>query len=143
MIKALTVCQPYAEMLALGPDVKPAENRTWPTRYRGWLAIHAGKSRTWLDEGDLDRYPDMTFGAIVMVGRLVGSPAFDRLSEWHPEWLPVREHPETGGPYCWIITDRCRLERPIPCRGAQGLWIVPNDVVAQVREGFWTARGVR
>jgi hypothetical protein len=41
--KVLTVCQPYAEMIACGH--KPVENRVWWTFYRGPLLIHAGKSR--------------------------------------------------------------------------------------------------
>jgi hypothetical protein len=38
--KAITVLQPWASAIAFaGKDV---ENRDWPTRYRGPLAIHAG-----------------------------------------------------------------------------------------------------
>lgn len=133
-MKALTVCQPYAEMLARGMDVKPVENRSWPTRYRGWLAIHAGKSREWLEDGDEAKYPSMAYGAIVCVGNLVGSPAFDRLSDWQSEWLPYRDHDETSGPYCWVIVRRIRLLKPIACRGAQGLWDVPSEIVAQIQE---------
>lgn len=45
-MKALTVCQPYASLIARGK--KRVENRTWSTSYRGHLYIHAGKSRKWL-----------------------------------------------------------------------------------------------
>ncbi len=44
-MKALTICQPYAELIMRG--VKRVENRTWATRYKGALLIHAGKSREW------------------------------------------------------------------------------------------------
>jgi len=39
-VKALTVRQPWASLVALG--VKTIETRPWSTRYRGPLAIHAG-----------------------------------------------------------------------------------------------------
>jgi hypothetical protein len=133
-MKALTVCQPYAEMLARGPDVKPVENRSWPTRYRGLLAIHAGKSQSWLADGDADQYPGMAFGAFVAVGRLIGSPEYERLSDWKAEWMAIRSHPETGGPFCWILVEMRRLAQPVPCRGAQGLWDVPRDLLPLLTE---------
>jgi hypothetical protein len=39
-MKALTIRQPWASLIALG--VKHIETRSWSTRYRGPLAIHAG-----------------------------------------------------------------------------------------------------
>lgn len=53
-LRALTVCQPFAHLIAL-PDsddrMKRVENRTWHTPHRGELLIHAGRSRKWLDLG--------------------------------------------------------------------------------------------
>lgn len=42
-MKALTIRQPWASLVALG--VKTIETRSWSTSYRGPLAIHAGKAR--------------------------------------------------------------------------------------------------
>lgn len=39
-VKALTISQPFAKLIADGE--KFVENRGWPTHYRGRLAIHAG-----------------------------------------------------------------------------------------------------
>lgn len=72
-MKALTICQPYAELIARGS--KRIENRTWPTAYRGPLVIHAGKSRDWLDpDTDAIDYPDgdLVFGAFIAIADLVG-----------------------------------------------------------------------
>ncbi len=41
-LKALTFYQPWAQLVALG--VKTIETRSWSTKYRGPLAIHAGSS---------------------------------------------------------------------------------------------------
>ena len=118
-MKALTVCQPYAELIARG--LKPIENRTWPTSFRGLLFIHAGKSREWMDEDDLDAYPGMAFGALVATVRLHDCVRVDKL----PMELQHNEH--ANGPWCWILRDVCRIA-PIPWRGAQGLWEFPNSV---------------
>ena len=40
-MKALTLHQPWANLVALGH--KQIETRSWATKYRGALAIHAGK----------------------------------------------------------------------------------------------------
>jgi hypothetical protein len=64
-MKALTICQPYAHLIVRGE--KRVENRTWPTRYTGPLAIHAGKSRQWLSPGDVPAFElkgdPLVFGA--------------------------------------------------------------------------------
>lgn len=66
-MKALTIHQPYAELIASGAKV--IENRTWPTHHRGHLAIHAGKSRDWLAPmSDPNRF---VYGAVVAIARLV------------------------------------------------------------------------
>jgi hypothetical protein len=124
-MKALTICQPYAEMIAA--HEKPIENRTWPTSYRGLIAIHAGKSRAWLEDGDEAERPDMAFGAVVAVARLVDCVRVEDLPE------PLRSHHEANGPWCWVLEDVERLPAPIPCRGAQGLWELHLSVHA-VRE---------
>lgn len=41
-MKALTVWQPWAQLLAMG--TKSIETRSWGTRYRGHILIHAAKA---------------------------------------------------------------------------------------------------
>lgn len=41
-MKAITICQPWAGLIAVGEKIY--ETRSWPTKYRGPIAIHAGKS---------------------------------------------------------------------------------------------------
>ncbi len=38
-MKAVSIKQPWAQLIALG--IKPIENRTWPTKFRGRIYIHA------------------------------------------------------------------------------------------------------
>jgi hypothetical protein len=43
-MKAITILQPWASLIACG--AKKIETRSWATKYRGPLAIHAGKALT-------------------------------------------------------------------------------------------------
>lgn len=116
-MKALTICQPYAELIARG--VKPIENRTWRTPYRGSLAIHAGKNRSWLDHDDLTEYPEMAFGAIVAVATLISCVQVGELP------VALRDHEHANGPWCWVLADVRRV-KPLACVGAMGLWLPPR-----------------
>ncbi len=42
-VRCLSIRQPHAFLICAG--IKPVENRTWSTNYRGQLLIHAGKAR--------------------------------------------------------------------------------------------------
>jgi hypothetical protein len=119
-MKALTVCQPWAELIARG--IKLVENRTWPTAYRGPLAIHAGKSRQWLMDPrdwhyavELPATDALTFGALIAVVELVDCVEVEMLP------ADLRSHPFAEGPWCWVLRNAKRIG-PIPCRGNVGLW---------------------
>jgi activating signal cointegrator 1 len=133
-MKALTICQPYAELVARGD--KPIENRTWPTAYRGPIAIHAGKSREWLGDNDEEAalyavdVRSIPFGAVVAVANLVACLKADDVAPWPNRWRHLRDHEHANGPWCWVLEDVRRLPRPVPYRGAQGLWDIPQSVVA-------------
>jgi ASCH domain-containing protein len=51
-MKTLTVKQPWASLLVEG--IKGIENRTWTTKHRGWLLIHAGVSIDSKERSDLE-----------------------------------------------------------------------------------------
>lgn len=81
-MKALTLHQPWASLVALG--VKTIETRPWSTKHRGPLAVHAGASRLGIasehalalqaaEAVDPDGFAAevLPFGAIVATCRLV------------------------------------------------------------------------
>lgn len=139
-MKALTICQPYAHLIAIGE--KRVENRTWPANYRGPLAIHAGKSRSWLLADDEERYPDMAFGASVAVAQLVDclSNAAITLGRISKELIWVRTHEHAEGPFCWILDDVKPLPEPIPARGYPSLWTIPPDIADRLDVSHDSAR---
>ncbi|HEY3658289.1 MAG TPA: ASCH domain-containing protein [Steroidobacteraceae bacterium] len=114
-MKALTIAQPYADMIMRG--VKVIENRSWPTKYRGLMYIHAGKSRSWLTDA---RVVGMSFGAVVAIAELYDCVPVGKL----PPTLRDNEH--ANGPWCWLLRNVSPIG-PWPYRGAQGLFDI-NDL---------------
>lgn len=124
-MKALTVCQPFAWAIIHGP--KKIENRTWPTDYRGPLAIHAGKSRKWLCPVLRDGTPapapaEMAFGAVIGRVKLVAC-----VRRRDPR---VIEDPFAEGQWCWVLEDPEPIE-PHPWRGKQRLFEVPDEIFSR------------
>ncbi len=155
-MRALTICQPFAHLIVTPQDELPdcavrkrVENRTWSTLYRGELLIHAGKSLQWLRPGNRESFPEMAFGAIVGVAKLIdciaappglgGRPQISADDAERYPWL--RSHFHTEGPWCWILQDAQRFESPITYRGAQGLFEIPDATVARemMNLGRWLA----
>jgi len=133
----LTICQPYAELIASGE--KRVENRTWSTAYRGPVAIHAGKSRAWLRDED-KKNADLVFGAVVAVGLLTDCVKWrgkNTVLPKHLHWMT--EHAHCEGPYSFVLSDVHRMEVPIPCTGKQGFWFLPDDVARMAGAEFHKA----
>jgi hypothetical protein len=134
-VKAISVCQPWAWLIVAGD--KPIENRTWFTRYRGFILIHAGKSRSHMTKSGLDAAfltdaaPLLAFGAIIGMCEVV-----DCVHITHPR---IRGMAYAEGPWCWLLKNRVHFGKPIPWRGQPGIFEVPNGVVDGVT--VFAARG--
>lgn len=130
-MKALTICQPYAQLIACGE--KLVENRGWPTHYRGPLLIHAGKSRKFLGDNDerhfSERGEPLVFGAVIAMARLVDMLHIEaiRRGDYDKKYPFLRTHKHAEGQWCWILADVERLAVPVPHNGLQGLWDCPDD----------------
>ena len=134
-MKAVTVSQPYASLIADGFEKKPVENRRWATAYRGPLAIHSGKGTQYLDRKELRVYP---IGKVIVTCQLIACfevaaavlmvdqnkiPRELKAYGWTPDqmrWLLDHEH--CVGRFAWVLTDMKKLAIPIPAKGKQGLW---------------------
>lgn len=134
-IRALTICQPFAHLICLpesDPLNKRVENRKWFTPYRGPLAIHAGKSRDWLEPHEDRPGYDMTgvrldelkYSAIVAIADLIDCIRIDAVSSsgCPADRLWMRKHIHTEGPWCLVLANVRPLHIPVP-RGALGLWV--------------------
>jgi len=134
-MRALTIQQPYAELVARG--LKRVENRTWQTHYRGELVIHAGASQRWLAEADpldIERAgEDLAFGAIIAVADLVDCLSIRDLTRDQSLFKhDLAEHEYATGPWCWVLDNVRRLQRPIIAPGRQSIWTVPPDLARKI-----------
>ena len=125
-ITALTIYQPWAWAIMEGP--KRFENRSWYSRHRGPLLIHAGKSRKSLgaiqflrDAGhQCPDESDLVFGAILGVVGQVGCV--------RPSAAICEGDIFAEGPWCHVYRHPRKLSEPVQYRGQQGYFQVPADV---------------
>ena len=110
MIKALSLRQPWASMVADGR--KTIETRTWRTNYRGLLAIHASARP----------YADLPTGGIIAVATLYDCRPMEAADEG-AACIALYE-----GAYAWLLADVQPVEL-IPCKGMLGLWTPPEDIM--------------
>ncbi|HEY1292800.1 MAG TPA: ASCH domain-containing protein [Chloroflexota bacterium] len=134
-IPALTLTQPWASLVAIG--AKRIETRSWGTRYRGPIAIHAAKRMSFEDEmqcffepfnktlrtRDILSARDLPLGAVLAIGRLVDCQKVGEGAQ-----RPAQNSLEfafgdfSWGRWLWYLDDVEELDEPLPARGALGLW---------------------
>jgi len=137
-MKALTLWRPWpAAIFYLGKDV---ENRTWPppaSIIGKRIAIHASKKEdkdalSWMLQTLKPGMKD-TMRLLVLMeshdvkGAIVGTVVVD---SWRNAFTAGSRW--AVGPYCWMLKDPIVLAEPITCKGAQGLWNVPEPIVAEM-----------
>jgi len=130
--KALSIRQPWAWLIVNGH--KDIENRSWATRFRGPLLIHAAKGMTKAEysvarqsleragiRARFPRFEDLQRGGIVGVAEVIGCvPPERRTSFWHM-------------PDCQGFALRNAQPLPFtPLAGRLGFFDVPADVLSQI-----------
>ena len=138
-LRALTVKQPWAAAIATGH--KNVENRLWPTRWRGPLAIHAGRT---LDNFALDTTAPLNFQHPLIRAVYTAAPphmrtlgaivALAELTDCHPANGCCAPWGDTEpDAWHWVLTVIRALPHPIPCTGHQRLWIPQPPTRAALR----------
>lgn len=150
MMRALTLWQPMAWAVAEGH--KPVENRVWtlPEAFVGQdVAIHAGKryDASWAETIrsmftiDVPQRSEIALGAVIAVVRFTASLDRKALHEFLRKDMPsiglqpdqfAALHRWYSGPYGFVCADVRKLAEPVPARGFQGLWALPDDIKARV-----------
>ncbi|MXY46612.1 MAG: ASCH domain-containing protein [Chloroflexi bacterium] len=108
-MKALSLRQPWASLIADGR--KTIETRTWRTRYRGALAIHASARP----------HDDLPTGGIIAIAWLYDCRPMAADDEAHA-CIPLYD-----GAYAWLLSDVQPVPL-IPCKGMLGLWTPSEDI---------------
>lgn len=144
-MKGFTLTEPWASLVAWG--YKNIETRSWNTKYRGPLAIHAAKSdkvvkhlesvKIMFDRAGLkmpDWWPrkpkDYPLGKIVAICKLEACVRMDlnlcanvkQQEMAFGAWEPKR--------WAWYLNAVRRISDGIPCKGALSVWEVPPQIEA-------------
>jgi hypothetical protein len=144
-VKAISLWQPWASLLACG--AKQYETRSWATKYRGLIAIHAAKkpyshydySCSFYDAVNKARIGPLPYGVIVATAELVecweciGRDRRGDLMLHNGREGVVADNRYIGddellfgdftkGRYAWEFANMTPLTELIPTTGRQGLW---------------------
>lgn len=130
-MKVLTIKEPWATLIIDG--YKKYEFRSWKTKYRGKILIHAGMS---LESDMAKKFADYNLncmkGAIIGEAELVDCILVDKkfhddLIKMDPIVYGQSNHVET---YAWKLENVEKYNEPIYVKGKLGLW--NYDVVEQL-----------
>lgn len=141
-MKAITLWQPWATLLACG--AKQYETRSWATKYRGPIAIHASIKTGIKVSPEFAKVVDeycskFPLGYIIATAELVDCHKIVRyggrgMSSDGPGWLETEDGiylpteqellfgDWTPGRYAWEVVNVKMLPEPIPAKGHQRLW---------------------
>ena len=124
-MKVITVKQPYATLIAEG--LKKYEFRTWNTKYRGDILIHAGKT---VDKKAIERFKDYNFeyptGCIIAKAKItdveyVDDEFVNKVGPTNPlVYKGIIEKKDWDG-YGFKIENVEKI-KPISIKGQLGLW---------------------
>lgn len=146
-MKAISLWQPWSSLLAHGK--KRVETRHWPTSYRGDLLIHAAKKwnqelyelansepfKTCLCEIFGKETSDLVWHAwkgVLPFGEIVGKVTLVdcvRTEGFVPGEVERHFGDYSRGRYAWLCEEFTPFAEPIPFRGHQSLFDVPDGVV--------------
>ena len=136
--KALSIRQPWSWLIVHG--LKDVENRSWPTKFRGRVYVHAGLKNESSPEmvGYIKaRCPDLKFPLSCYFGGIIGEVDIvdcrfrfgdenDNLySKWHE-----------AGMYGFYLANPVEYEKPIPCKGQLGFFKVGPEFITAYSEVF-------
>ena len=123
-MKVLTIKQPWATLIMQGD--KRFEFRSWKTKYRGELLIHAGNGADKEAIKRLGKYLPETLpygkilGKVKLVDCIKMSPEFKELLLKENSDIYTKSTFEAN--YGWQIADVEAFENPIEVKGHLGLW---------------------
>lgn len=122
---ALSIRQPWAWLIVNG--WKTVENRTWETRFRGPVLIHAGKK---VDRAEYGRAEELINRICATTGREIPMPSIEDLDfggfvgvATIEDCLPAVESPFFFGPWGFVISGASPLPFR-PHKGALGFFSV-------------------
>lgn len=135
MMRAISLWQPYASLMALG--LKTVETRGRQTHVRGDLVIHAAAAAyPYADLPEqlkkLLRAHGLDCGVLPRARVLAVVELYDCAPTEELEVTPYGNY--SLGRFGWMTRNARKLETPVRCAGRQGFFFLPADVEAEVRK---------
>jgi len=120
-MKALTIKQPWASLIV--NKYKEYEFRSWKTKYRGKILIHAGLSMDGRYLADFNDY-DLTYikGAIIGEAEIVDCILVDESFNRDLKQANSKVYKDCVGNYAWKLIKIKKYKKPIFCKGKLSLW---------------------
>jgi hypothetical protein len=152
-MKVISLLQPWASLVVLGH--KKIETRSWNTKYRGELLIHASLPRKHAIDlaiqpffyeclGGLRGVYDLPVGAIIGKVNLKYTAKTDNVVEWDSKSVAMVGDEEitlihlskqelafgdySPGRYGWLLSDPVQFAKPIPCKGSLSIWDLSKEL---------------
>ena len=122
-MKVLSIKNPWATLIVDG--YKEYEFRSWKTKYRGKILIHAGLG---IEKDMMERFkdynidinPGYSIGEATITDCILVDETFNcELRSIDPVVYGRSNHTET---YAWKLENVVKYEKPIPCKGKLSLW---------------------
>ena len=138
---ALSLTQPWATLVVL--SLKQRETRSWATRFRGRVLIHAAKGfpawakeqleypvfRDALAQHGITRAAELPVGKIIGAVEIVGCEPTrivrERISQQERAFGDYDD-----GRFAFEMQNAVQFKEPIGVRGALGFWKVPPEILA-------------
>jgi ASCH domain. len=137
-MKVISILEPFASLIK--EDIKRIETRSWKTKYRGEIYIHASKKKVGKKDERVNKLvnylkdKDFKYGAIIAKAKLVDCIYMDEIFLQNISENKIEKecgHYEVGR-YAWILEDVEVLDEPIYANGQLGIWNYP--VIEDERE---------
>lgn len=157
-MKCISLWQPWATLWVNG--IKVHETRHWRTNVRGTVLVHAAKHKDgdarefwtdwvgnpewmdWWDSGVWPLFDELPFGAIIgtvdITDCLSTTDVYDPHDEPGDDPRTPRDYwlgDYSPGRFAWRAKDPVLFNDPVPWKGSQGFFEVPESVVMESLRG--------
>lgn len=150
-MKVISLLQPWATLVVIG--AKQIETRSWNTKFRGDILIHASakfdRAQQMLCRQDpfskfIQDCSDLPRGAIIGRATLIYTDTTDLYLTlfgvreklgWVKRLIVENEKAfgdYTPGRYGWLMQRPVPFQKPIPAKGSLGLWECPETILNQI-----------
>jgi len=139
-MKAITIKQPWASLICEG--IKDIENRSWRTKFRGRILIHAsansikyfsaldffGEERLKVIKEKTGYVPELPISSIIGSVEIIDcvSKTYNRKGDTTSIWADE-------GQWHWVLANPILFPEPISVKGKQSFWDYPN-ILAEPEE---------